>query len=186
VRRSAIFIVLLALLYIDSPSSAATKHQMASQEAIEEAVFRYQMSAVPFDDTQGEIYQGRRPGFHVFFLSLKNDRDPSHRVMRCFTHHQPPVKAVSQCRRYPRPKHEGWALSENARHNVFDKRTGQNGIICYISHLKWLNRFSVSVEGSYYAGWVWTQGYRYTVVLNGGRWTVIGIKKTWEPPEYTA
>jgi len=110
-------------------------------------------------------------GFKVYFLCLgdtwTNDTpsaiDPSDTFMARFAGRTPPVKKVSQSKK-------------GEAGQVFDKITGQRGVIFTVDDLKWISDEEVEATCSVYKAGL--DGYAYKYILNkkNNRWNV--AKKT--------
>jgi hypothetical protein len=142
-------IALLTFLILNvrpAPAKLALSRNI-EEENIAEAVFRYKFEN--FSD-------GRK--FSVYFLWLRDGRDPSDDFMKRFVGDTPPVKKASQ--------------SVKVSDGVKDKETGKRGVIYGIPRIKWLNDNEVDVSVSKWV-WGWGQyGYVCRVVRENDRWVV--------------
>jgi hypothetical protein len=147
--------------------AATAQSRSAQEEEIREVVFRYLMSPTHF---------GSHNTHKVFFLSLKEDKDPSKALMKRFAGHKPPVKKVSQSHWNPKPIQGMDASMAAALYGTRDKATGQPGKIYYINEIKWLGNSKVEVSGGYYSGMRSGASATYTVILRAKRWVVLRVK----------
>jgi hypothetical protein len=135
------------------------------EDDIREAVFRYQ-----FEHNASEQQQSAK----AYFLSLSNDllpgspmpgpipakgRDPDDAFVKRFQGHKPPVKKISQSTISP---FEG----------VKDRETGEEGLIFWVTHIRWKKDTEVEVDGGYYEGGRSSSINLYRVVREGDRWVV--------------
>jgi hypothetical protein len=138
----------------DSPTSPLTSR--ASHEAdIQEAVFRYQFA-------QDEFAQSR---YQVYFLAFEGNarftnRDPDDVFMNRFDGHQPPVRKAS-------------VVAADIMNGVFDKVTGERGIIFQVAKISWANDGGVEVEASITLSRIGATGHKYRVVLDDDKWSVL-------------
>jgi hypothetical protein len=133
----------------ESPVPAAV--QAAGQDAVCEAVFRYQMNST----FGGNFFPKSCP---MVYLSV-NGNDPSEDVMLHLAGAPIPLSRVSQC--------------TTSGMRVRDKRTGAQGAILKIDGIRWIDRDEAEVEGGYYRGGLDSSGNEYHVEMTGNHWEVI-------------
>jgi hypothetical protein len=154
----------LALLIISSVSvlgrhaAQQTKPKLtqADEEAIREAVFRYQ-----FEHNASAQKQTAK----VYFLSIGDDKDPSDAFMARFDKHKPPVKKLSQA---PGPL------------DVNGKEIGDpGGLIFSVTTIEPVDEDKVLVNGGYYEGNLSASGNVYAVERKDHKWVVTKDQMLW-------
>jgi hypothetical protein len=119
---------------------------------IREAVFRYQ-----FQNSDPTKWQN----MEVYFLELMPDKkSPSPEFINRFSDIYPPVKPVSDAVINPR------------NGVVTDKETGKEGIIFNIEAIRWVDKDSVEVDGSFYVANLCAEGHTYYLKWFKGIWVV--------------
>ena len=146
------FVAYLFLLFgFASLGLAADKARESQTDDIREAVFRWQ-----FDHNAS----GQQTNAQVYFLEVgqKGD-DPSDEFMKRFAGHKPPVRKKSACNAAPGK-------------GVFDKKTGQQGLIFRATSIDWKSDAEVDVQGGYYEAGLSSSGNTYTLKKKNGKWKV--------------
>jgi hypothetical protein len=147
----------LFLLVSASLCLAADKSREVESDDIREVVFRWQ-----FDHNASR--QNRNP--EVYFLAVgEKDRDPSAVFMKRFTGNKPPLRRASQCRKSTR--------------GVFDKKTGERGLVFRVERIEWKSDSQVDVDGGYYEDGMSASGNTYTVQKTKGKWKVTNDEMHW-------
>ena len=106
---------------------------------------------------------GIRGGVKVFFLSAEEWRtDPTDGFMARFASNKPPVRKVS--------------LSAEKEGKVFDKQTGERGVIFSVMNLRRKSDTEVQIDGSVYRAGL--NGYTdtYTLTKKSGKWKITDKK----------
>ena len=131
-----------------------------SREAILEAVYFYQ-----FDHNASG--QQRAAGVYCLALSLagEKDKDPSPTLLGAFKDHTPPVKPVSQCK--------------HSMAGVYDRETGNRGLIFYISQVDIISDTEATAAGGYYEGGLSSSGNTYHLTKAEGGWKVTADQMHW-------
>jgi hypothetical protein len=145
-------IVHLFLLYLfASLGFAADTTRHGAEDAIREAVFRWQ-----FDHN----ISGQQQKAQVYFLSIgEKGGDPSDAFMKRFADRKPPVRKKSAC-------------TADAYKGVWDKQTGEEGLILRVTNIKWNSDTEVEVTGGFYAAGASASGNTYTLKKEKGKWKV--------------
>jgi hypothetical protein len=132
---------------------------------IREAIFRYQFS---------NNYSGQQQSARVYFIGIyipgDSTRqgyyaDPSDELMARFRGNTPSVKKASQC--------------TQSIYGVFDKETGERGLLFRVESIRQLSGDEVEVEGGYFEAGLSASGNIYTVRRIGGRWVVVKDELQW-------
>jgi len=127
----------------------------AEQDDIREAVFRYE-----FENNAS----GQKRNAKVYFLSLGKDKEPDDAFIARFKGHKPPVKKRSQ---------------SSGELEVFDKETGERGLIFSAVMIKVVDANKVKVDGGYYEAELSASGDVYTVERKDGKWIVTDDRMLW-------
>jgi hypothetical protein len=128
----------------------------ADEDAIREAVFRYQFE---------HNASGQQQKASAYFLSIGKDyKDPDDAFMARFVKHQPPVKKASQA---------------TGQLGVIDKETGQPGLKFRVESIKQVDEDKVIVEGGYYESGDSSSGNTYTVERIDHKWSVTSDEMRW-------
>ena len=131
---------------------AADNASESQTDDIREAVFRWQ-----FDHT---AFVGQQINAQIYFLSIgEKSEDPKDEFLKRFADHKPPVRKVSACTGYD----EG---------GVFDKKTGQRGLLFRVAIIEWKSDTEVEVRGGYRAAGLSGTGNTYTLKRETGKWKV--------------
>jgi hypothetical protein len=161
VKSLALTVFLIGLLCSLGLHAAAAWHQkltQADEDAIREAVFRYQFE---------HDASGRQQKANVYFLSIGTDKDPqdpSDAFMARFVKHQPPVKKGSQA---------------TGQFQVIDKETGERGVSFRVTSIKQVDVDKVMVDGGYYETSDSSSGNTYTVERKDHKWSVTADRLRW-------
>ncbi len=149
----------LFLLFALTPLGFAADEARESQEDdVREAVFRWQF---------GHNASGQKTNAHAYFLAIgEKGVDPTDAFMKRFAGHTPPVRKVS-------------AASASAGRMVFDKETGETGLIFRVMSIKWKSDTEVDVTGGYYESGFSAAVNTYTVRKEEGKWKVTRDKRDW-------
>jgi hypothetical protein len=142
---------LFLLLAFTSLGFAADKTRAIQTDDIREAVFRWQ-----FDHNAS----GQQTNAHAYFLSIghKGD-DPTEEFIKRFADHKPPVRKVS-------------AGTADAGKSVFDKKTGEKGLLFHVTSIEWKSDTQVEVKGGYYEAGQSGSGNTYTLKRETSKWKV--------------
>ena len=127
----------------------------AEQDDIREAVFRYE-----FENNAS----GQKRNAKVYFLSLGKDKETDDAFIARFKDHKPPVKKRSQSKE---------------DFEVFDKETGERGLIFSAVTIKVVDANKVKVDGGYYEAQLSASGDVYTVERKDGKWIVTDDRMLW-------
>ena len=146
------------LLVCGCSSSQPAPMQLSEEDQIREVVFRYQFEVNA---------SGLGAAANAYFLSVEGDKDPSPQLLQRFQTHRPTVKPVSA------------ATLELGTAQVVDGENGLPGLIFRIEEIRWLGDHEVEVDGGYYEASESATGNTYSVVKQGGRWTVVGREPLW-------
>ncbi len=84
--------------------------------------------------------------------------DPGDALLNQFTDNVPPVKPFSECT---------LLIS-----GVFDKDTGERGLLFQVGEIKWNADDQIQVEGGYYEAGISASGNTYHLKYIDGQWTV--------------
>ena len=158
-KSLALTVLMIGSLFVLGMHAAPARQQQtklkltkADEEAIREAVFRYQFWH------NGSAQQQTAK---VYFLSIGDDEDPSDAFMARFDKHTPPVKKRSQ-----------------AKGNI-DKETGKRGLIFWVATIGPLDEDKVAVDGGYYEDGLSASGNVYTVERKDDKWVVTKNQMLW-------
>lgn len=153
-----IFSLLMAGCSIDDNDLFNDSYQLSVEDSIREAVFRHQF---------GHNASGQQQTANIYFISVMTlddstvywkNSDPSDELLNQFTGNVPPVKPFSECTR---------SIS-----GVFDKESGQRGLLFQVGEIKWNTDDQVQVEGGYYEAGLSASGNTYYLKYIDGQWTV--------------
>jgi hypothetical protein len=150
--------ILHLLLFFTFPcvGLAADVPRQKQEDDIREAVFRYQ-----FDNNAS----GQKTNAKVYCLAVGEKQvDPSGKLLRRFANHTPPVRKISECGRSA---------------EIRDKRTGERGLLFYITQISWVSSTEVKVTGGYYEGSLSASGETYVVKKDGSTWKIISAGLNW-------
>ena len=150
---------LLLVLTWFSLAAAADKTRDLQGDDIREAVFRWQFG------NNASYHQNDRNYAQVYFLQV-NDRDPSEKLMKRFANHKPPVRKVSAC-------------GPERIKGVYDKKTGEKGLIFRVTTIKWSSETEAEVDGGYHEHGLSASGNTYTLKKENGKWKVTKDKMHW-------
>jgi hypothetical protein len=125
------------------------------EDAICDAVFRYQLQQLPADAPQPLHYYLARQG-----------RDPDGAFLSRLRALVPGVQPLSRCR-------------VSARDGVVDRGTGARGVIMQVTRLTWVHAAAVDVVGGYYLTHRQAAGLRYHVAHEGHQWVVTAVQLLW-------
>lgn len=143
---------------IDDTDLFNESSQLSAEDSIREAVFRHQFE---------HNASGQQQTAQIYFLSVMTledstgywkDGDPSDKLLSQFADNVPPVKPFSECT---------CSIS-----GVFDKGTGERGLLFQVGEIKWNADDQVEVEGSYYEAGLSASGNTYYLKYIDGQWTV--------------
>jgi len=135
------------------------------RDDIMEAVFRYQFA---------NNYSGQQQGAKIYFIGMYIPGDStrqsyyvdlSDELMMRFQKNSPPVKKASQC-----------TISVNG---VFDKQTGERGLLFRIESVQELSNDEVEVKGGYFEAGLSASGNIYTLRRIDNHWVVIKDVLLW-------
>jgi hypothetical protein len=125
------------------------------EEAIYEAVFRYQL--------QQPLTDAPRP---LHYYLARQGRDPDDACLGRLRTLGPEVQPLSLCR-------------VSARDGVVDRVTGARGVIMQVTRLTWVHAAAVDVIGGYYLTHRQAAGLRYRVEHDGRQWAVTVVHLLW-------
>jgi hypothetical protein len=125
------------------------------EEAVCEAVFRYQLRQPLADAPQPSRYYLARQG-----------RDPDAAFLGRLNAVAPGVQPLSRCR-------------VSARDGVVDRVTGARGVIVQVTRLTWVHAAAVDVVGGYYLTHRQAAGLCYHVEHDGHHWAVTAVHLLW-------
>ena len=160
-KITTILIILTAIFAACKESSPVTVTTDPNDD-IREAVFRYQ-----FEHNESGLQQTA----NYYFIGLHNPgdsifyRDLSDSFLSRFSGNIPPVKKVSQC--------------DESFNGVFDKDTGERGLIFRIESITFQSDEEVEVRGGYFEGGLSASGNIYTVKKVQGVWQVTKDELQW-------
>ena len=168
VLKQAALVAALAVLVgcgtqpMPDPQPAA-KETSRPEDAIREAVYRYQMQ---------HNASGLQGAAKVFFLATSTPSaisytDPDDAFMRRFANTTPPVKKASA------------SMAQPETSLIVDKQTGDVGLILSITSVKMLDAHTAEVEGGYYEANLSASGNTYRVERKGDQWVVSGDVMHW-------
>jgi hypothetical protein len=130
--------------------NSTSESRLNEEKNIAEAVFRYQLqTSHPFRNSKS------------YFLALEQCTDPSDEFMQRFADNDK-VKRHSQ--------------SVFQALEVFDKETGEPGLILQVRAIKWINDKEVEASGSYYWGEI--QIFTYHLQQKNSHWVVTASECT--------
>jgi hypothetical protein len=133
----------------------ATRRHDRLEEAVCEAVFRYQLRQ-PLADAPRPL---------CYYLAWQG-RDPDDAFLRRLRALAPNVQPLSCCR-------------VSARDGVVDRVTGGCGVIVQVTRLTWVHAAAVDVVGGYYLTHRQAAGLRYHVEHDGRHWAVTAVHLLW-------
>jgi len=152
---------LIALLVSASIAVAAESKRHEQEDAVREAVFRYQ-----FTNNAAHGPATAEKMIETYYLSIgEKDGDPSVALMKRFAGHKPSVRKVSEC--------------STAKMRVTDKQTGKLGLIFRVRSIKWISDTEAEVKGGYYEDGRSASGNTYRVRRKGGIWQITKDKMDW-------
>jgi hypothetical protein len=145
----------------------------AQEDAIREAVLRYQMEGWARDGDKSEAEAqdandkaiAKRLNARVYYLSV-NRKDPSEELLKRFRDFPRTIKKVSES-------------THTKRLWVADKKTKQPGIIFSADEIHWITDDQVEVDGGYYCGGLCAAGDVFTVNFDHGTWKVTKAVMKW-------
>jgi hypothetical protein len=132
--------------------------QLSAQDSVREAVFHYQ-----FHHNES----GQQQSAKVYFLSVMrlndstgrwNDSDPGTELLRRFDGNTPPVKPFSKC--------------VTSVEGVFDRQTGEMGLLFQAGAIRWVADDQAEVDGGYFEGGLSASGNTYYLERRSGEWIV--------------
>ena len=165
----------LFVLATNAQAPEDTAARAKQEDAIHEAVLRYQMQGWSSDGDKHEREAtdpqerriANRLNSRVYFLSV-NKKDPSDEFLKRFQDFPRTIKKASegmQTKKFP-----GW---------VVDKRTKQPGIIFSADEIRWIKEDQVEVDGGYHCGGLCAAGDVFAVRLEHGIWKVVEARMKW-------
>ena len=128
------------------------------ENSIQEAVFRHQFE---------HNVSGQQQTAEVYFLSVKiqddstgywNNIDPRDELLSKFADNEPPVRPFSKCITSVR--------------GVFDKDTGERGLLFQVDEIRWITLYKVEVDGGYYEAGLSSSVNIYYLEYIEGQWIV--------------
>ena len=128
--------------------------QQTQEDAIREAVFRYQFA---------HDASGLQKSVKVFFISV-DGKDPSAQFLARFRGSKPEVRKQSESRYNPQRR--------TAIFRTEDRKTGELGLIFSVDRIAFDSPSQALVEGGYYSGGLASAEHRYLVVRQKGKWVV--------------
>ncbi|HEV2392285.1 MAG TPA: hypothetical protein VG146_07975 [Verrucomicrobiae bacterium] len=142
---------LFLLFAFASVGIGANNAPQSQEEDIREAVFRWQ-----FDHN----VSGQQNKAKGYFLTVgEKSGDPSDKFIKRFAHNKPPVRKRSEC-------------SADPGRGVLDKKTGERGLIFFVTSIKWNSDTEVEVKGGYYEAGMSASGNTYALKKEKGKWKV--------------
>ena len=138
----------------NSPSGSPT---LSREDAVREAVFKYQIDRMTSALQQKDV---------VFFLSVDEEPNPSDALLTHFAGRRPPVKKVPES---VSKEYEG----------IFDKETGNKGILATVRSTMWISETEAEVEGGHYTAPLEASGHVYKVRYESRRWVVKYDEMKW-------
>ena len=159
-------ILVISLFALGSCKDLGTNPPVASSlDDIREAVFRHQILY---------NYSGLQQNALAYFIGIyvAGDStkegyyvDPSENLMARFRGESPPVKKASEC--------------NYSMNGVFDRVTGNQGLLFRIESIREIGKDEVEVQGGYFEVALSASGNLYTVQRIGNRWVVIKDVLIW-------
>lgn len=138
---------------------------LSNDDAVREAVFLYQF---------GNNASGQQQGAKVFFLSVKTyssvsgawgNGDPGTFLLLHFGDRTPPVRPFSRC-----------TTSVNG---VFDRETGERGLLFNVAEIRYVADGQAEVEGGYFEAGLSASGNTYYLERRNGKWVVVRDVMHW-------
>ena len=160
-----VFSLLMAGCSIDESDLFNESSQVCVEDSIREAAFRHQFE---------HNASGQQQTAQIYFIFVMtrddstgywNNGDPSEALLNQFTDNVPPVKPFSKCT---------YSIS-----GVFDKESGERGLLFHVGEIKWNADDQVQVEGGYYEAGLSASGNTYYLKYMDGQWTVIRDVMHW-------
>ena len=159
--KRVLFISILLLAGCSDQGFEVTNERplLGIEDQVRESVFRYQ-----FEHNES----GQQQSAGIYFLSVmtQNDStgywmngDPGNDLLQHFVDHVPVVKPYSKC-----------TTSVNG---VFDRVTGERGLVFYVGALRWVADDQLEVDGGYFEGGLSASGNTYYLQRINGQWTVV-------------
>ncbi|MFH0991247.1 MAG: hypothetical protein V1799_14665 [bacterium] len=161
----SIILISIALTVPGCKDSGSEPPLSLLEEDIQEAVFQYQFL---------HNYSGLQQQASAYFIGIYRRGDSvrqgsyldiAETLLARFHGSKPPVKKVSQC--------------IQSINGVFDKETGERGLLFRIESIKQVSNDVVEVEGGYFEGGLSASGNIYTVQRNDHRWVVVKDRMLW-------
>lgn len=155
----AILTLLLAAGCSSGIVTPIADHELYEIDRIREAVYRYQFV---------HNYSGQQQQAQVYFLSARipsppeastiwSETDPSSDLLARFEGHQPPVRP--------------WSQSTTSVYGVFDRTTGERGLLFNVSSII-AGGDTAQVEGGYFEGGLSASGNTYYLRRVNSSWSV--------------
>ena len=153
-----VFFLLIMGCSIDESDLFNESSQLSVEDSIREAVFRHQFEYNA---------SGQQQTAQIYFISVMTlddstgywkNGDPSDALLKQFTDNVPPVKPFSKCT---------YSIS-----GVFDKESGERGLLFQVGEIKWNTNDQVQVEGGYYEAGLSASGNTYYLKYMDKQWTV--------------
>ena len=141
----------------DPPKKSQDNIRLSKEDSVREAVFNYQIELTTSHLQQKDV---------VFFLSVDQGNDPSDVLIAGFAGRRPPVKKVSE------------SVSKKYE-SIFDKETGEKGIVFSVASVAWINETEAEVEGGNYSAPLSASGHVYKVQFENGKWVVKDDNMKW-------
>jgi len=147
----------LFLLFAFTSLGFAEKIRESQTDDIREAVFRWQFK---------HNASAQQENAKVYFLEVgEKEGDPPGEIIKRFADNKPPVRMRSEC-------------SVSTR-GVFDKKTGEKGLLFRVRIIEWKSDMEVDVKGGYYEHGLSASGNTYTLKKEKGKWRVTNDTMHW-------
>jgi hypothetical protein len=160
-----VFFFLMAGCSMDESDLFNESSQVSVEDSIREAVFRHQFEHNASGQQQtAQIY-------FIYVMTLDDSTGywkngyPGDALLNQFTYNVPPIRLFSECK---------YAIS-----GVFDKESGERGLLFQVGEIKWNADDQVQVEGGYYEAGLSASGNTYYLKYIDGQWTVIRDVMHW-------
>jgi hypothetical protein len=158
-RTAIALFVFISMFFVACKDNGTELESISNKENdIREVVFRYQF---------GNNESGQQQSTKIYFISVMSKPDssaswiygdPDPELLRRFDGNVPLVKPYSLC-----------TLSV---FGVFDRESGQRGLLFRTSEIRWISDDEVEVDGGYFEGGLSASGNTYYLKRENGRWVV--------------
>jgi len=149
IKSFSFFALSISAVFVLSSCSPSPKiNRIKAQDDIRETIFRYQFA------------QFQRTNERVYFLAIAG-QDPPDDFMQRFADSKSFVKRGSEARQAAK---------------TIVSSAGEQGIICDVGAIKWLNDKSAEIIGSYQVGKQSAAHFTFTLKWEKGKWKIAGKK----------